>query len=119
MCRGDEFALRETSTGTALSTARSLARSNLRMTWSLVSHHTEPKVLSARLAPIDLDGKIEIAQVALRFDATQVLEISKGAQKSRKEQRSVENWVFERHLPARTGWRVKERLDTTTPSVQL
>ena len=91
------------------------------MDWSLVSLNSDPALLSARSAPVDLDGQIEVAQIALRIDATQALDVTpaRGGKKERKEQRTVENWVFERHLPARTGWRIKERIDTTPPSVEL
>lgn len=117
----DESTLQQTATAHALSSARALSRSPLKMDWSLISYTSEPVVLAARLAPIDLEGAIEVAQITLRIDATQALTVGggRGQKEQRKEQRTVENWVFERHLPARMGWRVKERVETTQPSVKL
>jgi predicted lipid-binding transport protein (Tim44 family) len=91
------------------------------MDWALVSYTSEPVVLAARAAPVDLDGNIMVAQVTLRIDSTQALHVtdSRSGKREKKEQRTVENWVFERHLPVKQGWRVKERIETTQPSVEL
>lgn len=111
------------------------------MQWEVKQWNAEPVLLSARVAPIDLDGTVSAAQVVLRFDTTQVsccfveglrhihsrtrkrltapmlqvLTVTTKGERKTKEQRVLENWVFERHLPARTGWRIKERIETTAP----
>jgi hypothetical protein len=43
---------------------------------------------------------------------------TKGGQGTQtKQQRVVENCVFERHLPTKRGWRIKESLETSVPDV--
>ncbi len=39
-----------------------------------------------------------------------------GRVKSKKEQRVVDHFVFERTTPPKAGWKLKERVETTMPA---
>lgn len=70
--RGDEVAVRSLATGDALALAHKVAKTKKDMKWELVKMNEDPKLISARLTPLDAEGKVELAQVVVRFDSNQV-----------------------------------------------
>jgi hypothetical protein len=59
------------------------------MSWKLVKHNTPPRLISARIAPLDPEKKSELAQVVIHFDAEQVSPV---ISLSRRRQGSVIGW---------------------------
>lgn len=113
---GDEGILRQLSSGQALSDALRLAPTarSKRMSWELVRRDAV-HLKSARISPVDTDSQIFMSQVVLRIETEQALSTGTNGQKSRRQQKVVENWMFERVLPPRVGWKIKQKLETTPP----
>ncbi len=70
--RGDTLNLRRISLDQALRSATKVISSGTRMTWDFIQWNAPPKVMWARLAPLDLQGRKQVAQVCAKFDAQQV-----------------------------------------------
>jgi hypothetical protein len=79
---GDEIVVRSLATGEALSLAHKIAKTKKNLQWELVKMNEEPKLISARLTPLDAEGKIELAQVVVRFDSIQVSRINQDTEYS-------------------------------------
>lgn len=67
----DTQTLRAISSGAALDSAQTLARSNRQLAWRLVRTIKPPKIMSVRVAALDHDGKHQAGQVVVKFDTEQ------------------------------------------------
>lgn len=66
--------MRSSATGEAFALAQKVAKTKRAMKWELVKMNGEPKLVSARLTPLDAEGRVELAQVVVKFDSDQVCE---------------------------------------------
>jgi hypothetical protein len=72
MFRGDEVRIRALATGEALVLSQKVAKARRDLKWALVRMNAEPKLVSARITPLDAEGRVELAQVVVQFDSDQV-----------------------------------------------
>ncbi|KAL7418887.1 hypothetical protein Q5752_006571 [Cryptotrichosporon argae] len=112
---GDLAHVRAVSTGAALQAATKVASAAARapMQWAIERAHP-PRLVSARVHPIDPAGKVVVAQCVVRFESEQTLTLARKAA-APKRQRVVELVVFERHLNTSGAWKLKDKLEAQLP----
>jgi len=69
---GDVCALRRVSFDKALQSGSAVASTGKKMSWKLADWNERPKVMWARVAPLDSEGKLHAGQICVRFDTQQV-----------------------------------------------
>jgi hypothetical protein len=117
--------------GDALAHGQAVIKANKRMEWGMAMGQHQPRILWARIAQVNEDA--EVGQVAVRFDTNQVsllhpsymgleinrqvLRTSTNGKTQTRTSRVLENYVFERMMPVREGWKIKQRVEFTPPPI--